>query len=40
MNGLFIKLRNNIWEYCKINNIDSNIREDILRILRSDMNIK
>jgi len=34
MNELYVKIRNDIWEYCKINNIDSTIREDILKILQ------
>jgi len=40
MNELYVKLRDDIWNYCKMNNIDSTIREDILKILRLQMGIK
>jgi len=40
MDILYFKLRDDIWDYCKVNNIDSTIREDIFRILRLGMNIK
>jgi len=36
---LYSKLRDSIWEYCKQNNISSNIREDLLMIVRKQLDI-